>query len=300
MDNNKKNMSPVRQSLYTFLLIITCLIASPFMYAKIWKSSAEKGKPQNIPTASANTVTTIPQIGGTELPGDETDSGSETNTEGIISPEEEQGQNQEQETEPETEAEEVKAPEFTESGLEYFDDALFIGDSRMVGMRDYGTIQNADFLCDTSLSSRQINEGYYIDGVTFDDVINGNTYGKVYIMLGINEIGYDFEDTLVQYRSIVEKIKVHQPDAIIYLMANLHVSSSAQTEVITNSAIDYFNGLIQTLADGKKVFYIDINEEFDDENGALRADYTGDGIHLMGVYIAQWCDWICRHTIVPE
>ena len=75
MDKNKKNMSPVRQSLYTFLLIITCLIASPFMYAKIWKSSAEKGKPQNIPTASANTVTTIPQIGGTELPGDRSRSG---------------------------------------------------------------------------------------------------------------------------------------------------------------------------------------------------------------------------------
>ena len=304
MDKNKKNMSQLRQSLYTFLLITTCLIASPLMYSKIWKSSAEKGKPQNIPAASANTVTTAPKVQETtsaEKQEVETDSdfgsGSGVDMEDFTYPHEKE-QEQEQQTEPQTE--EVKEPEFKESGLEYFDDALFVGDSRMVGMRDYGTIPNASYFCDIGLSTVQLNEGYYINGVTFDDMLSYNTYGKVYIMLGINEMGNYFENTIEQYKMIVDKVKAYQPDAIIYLMANLHVSTWAQTEIITNTGIDYLNSRMAELADNKTVFYIDINEIFDDEYGALRADYSGDGIHIMGMYFAQWCDWVCKHTIVPE
>ena len=43
--------------------------------------------------------------------------------------------------------------QFVESGREYFDDALFIGDSRTEGIRDYGTLKNAQYFCHRGLSS---------------------------------------------------------------------------------------------------------------------------------------------------
>lgn len=47
--------------------------------------------------------------------------------------------------------------EFTQVDESYFDDALFIGDSRTVGLRDYTDLsEHADFYCETSLTIQKI------------------------------------------------------------------------------------------------------------------------------------------------
>ena len=56
--------------------------------------------------------------------------------------------------------------------------------------------------------------------------------------------------------------------------------------------------LLAALADGKTIFYIDINELFDDENGNLRADASGDSTHVYAKYDLDWCDWLCTKAIV--
>ena len=55
---------------------------------------------------------------------------------------------------------------------------------------------------------------------------------------------------------------------------------------------------LAALADGKDIFYIDINEVFDDENGNLRADASGDSTHVYAKYDLDWCDWLCTKAIV--
>jgi lysophospholipase L1-like esterase len=139
-----------------------------------------------------------------------------------------------------------------------------------------------------------------IDGASFDDLIKNNKCGKVYVMLGINEVGNDFQFTLTKYRAIIERLKTHQPDAIIYIQANLHVASYSESNVINNANINYLNSLFASLADNKKVFYIDINELYDDENGALTAAYTSDGVHPLAAYYKQWCEWLCQNTIITN
>ena len=37
---------------------------------------------------------------------------------------------------------------------------------------------------------------------------------------------------------------------------------------------------------------------FDDENGALRADYSGDGVHVRAPYYVQWRDELYRFGVV--
>ena len=39
---------------------------------------------------------------------------------------------------------------------------------------------------------------------------------------------------------------------------------------------------------------------FDDENGALRSGYSGDGIHVGGAQYAKWARWISQNTVPLE
>lgn len=56
---------------------------------------------------------------------------------------------------PVTTAPEAPKNDFTQVDLSYFDDALFIGDSRTVGLRDYsvGNLKNATFFCHEGMSA---------------------------------------------------------------------------------------------------------------------------------------------------
>ena len=46
------------------------------------------------------------------------------------------------------------------------------------------------------------------------------------------------------------------------------------------------------------VFYLDLNPVFDDESGALRADYSGDGVHVRAPYYTQWRDYLFQFGVV--
>lgn len=265
-------MQKFKKSIYTLILVSTCFLASPFIFHKIWKSSSDAKKPVN--NSSVVDESQPPVESTPETPSDDdVQSATDAPAEPVIS--------------------------FSTSDVSYFDDALFIGDSRTVGIKEYGTFKNSDYFCSVGMSAYQIDDEE-IDDMTFDDAIDKKQYGKVYIMLGINEVGNDSEVTLTSYRAIVEKIKVHQPDALIYIQGNLHVSASAESDIINNNALDYLNSRLASLADNKRVFYIDINEVYDDENGCFMESYTSDGIHPLGMYYRKWCEWLCTKTMVQE
>ncbi|MGM9521391.1 MAG: GDSL-type esterase/lipase family protein [Oscillospiraceae bacterium] len=185
----------------------------------------------------------------------------------------------------------------------YFDDALFIGDSRTVGLSEYGNLQNADFFADTGMSVYNIYKATVsvpsVGKVKLTELLESKEYGKIYIMLGINELGYDFEATVKKYGELVEEVRSLQPEAILYIEANLHVTASrSDTDpVYNNPAIDRFNEAISELADGESIFYLDVNELFDDESGSLGTEYTSDNAHVLGKYYVVWCDWIRERVV---
>lgn len=264
-------MRKLKKSAYTLILIATCFVASPFIVHKIWKTSSESKKD------------TTPQS-SVSMPNE--NSGSENQP-----PTEESPQT------PEDNQSDGQNVSFVQSDASYFDDALFIGDSRTVGIQEYGSFNKSDYFCSVGLSASQINDEV-IDGMTFDETIEAKQYGKVYIMLGINEVANDVEYTLTAYRAVVEKVKVHQPNAVIYIQGNLHVASSAETNVISNENINRLNSMISSLADNKRIFYIDINELYDDDYGYFNESYTSDGVHPLAMYYTKWCEWLCSKTVV--
>ena len=91
--------------------------------------------------------------------------------------------------EPEPEPEEPDSP-FTTVDASYFDDALFIGDSHTDGFKDYAGLNNADYLCHNGLTVWSAVEKAEFPGrQPLAQALGGKHYGKIYLMLGINELG---------------------------------------------------------------------------------------------------------------
>ena len=167
---------------------------------------------------------------------------------------------------------------------------------------EYAGLDNADFFATVGMSVFNAQKDRIsvpkVGKVTLNELLSNKKYDKIYVMLGINELGYSFDSITSKYGELISFIKEKQPNATIIVQANLHVSKSRSDsdKVINNTAINRLNSELSKLADGKKVFYIDANPVFDDADGNLSADKTQDNAHLLAKYYAQWGEWICRKT----
>lgn len=188
-------------------------------------------------------------------------------------------------------------------GKEYFDDALFIGDSRTVGISEYGDLNNATFFANTGMSVYNVLEKNVsvpqVGKLKLEQLLTYKKFGKIYIMLGINELGYNQEKTLKKYKDLLKFIQEKQSNAIIYIEANLHVTAkrSNKDKTINNININKMNNEISQLADNEKIFFIDVNEKFDDENGNLSSNYTQDNVHIYAKYYKEWSDWLSQNAV---
>ena len=190
---------------------------------------------------------------------------------------------------------------FTQVDASYFDDAVFIGDSHTDGFMDYAGLPNAHYLCHTGLTVWSAAEdAAFPGGQTLAQALSGKHYGKIYMMLGINELGTgSAESWAAQYKVLLEQVRSLQPDAIVFLQAIFHTTQEkSDSTFYTNSTINARNAELQKLADGVNVFFIDCNPIFDDAGGALRADYSGDGVHVKAAYYPLWRDYLFRFGVV--
>ena len=183
----------------------------------------------------------------------------------------------------------------------YFDDALFIGDSRTVGLRDYTDLsEHADFYCETSLTIYKVMEENFKGLGTIEEALGAKDYGKIYIMVGINELGRGTtEDFMAKYTEVVDRLHELEPEAKTIIQGIMRVSGekSESDAIFNNSNINARNRAIATLADNETIFYIDVNEVVCDEEGNLNGDYTFDQIHLLGVYDDLWKQFLLSHGI---
>lgn len=269
---------------YTILLILTCVIAFPFILGDITNTKAKEEVVESSTYITDN-------IQAEDIPLETDESKEEPSLEPIEKP-------------PTLPLEEEIEHKFTTVSTDYFDNALFIGDSRTLGLYEYGNLKNATFFASNGMSVYSLfssevavpNLGVF----TLEELLNNKDFDKIYIMLGINELGYNFDNTIKKYNNMVELITDKEANAIVYLQANLHVSKgrSDSDSIYNNNNIDKFNEHVSTLADNKTKFYIDINELFDDESGNLDSKYTSDNTHVLGKHYADWCDWLTTKAVV--
>ena len=207
--------------------------------------------------------------------------------------------------------EEISVPSYVWGSVDesYFDDAVFIGDSRTVGLQNYGDWSDqVTFMASTGLMvHKAMRTKVTLPGsknqVTIEEALSAKQYGKIYIMFGINELGRgDAERYLLDYSTFLDKLKELQPNAIIYIQSGLKVTAkrAAKGDMVTNTGIEERNEIIKSLADDKQVFYLNVNEAVCDEDGNLFEDYTHDGIHLKAQYLTIWKDYLCENAVIKE
>lgn len=185
----------------------------------------------------------------------------------------------------------------------YFDDAVFIGDSRTEGLILYTGLSNATsyaykgLMVDTVFTKPVINK----DGqkVSVMDALSSTSFSKVYIMLGINETGWVYSQIFQdKYGEIIDGIREINPDAAIYIQELMPVSNevSSTHSYITNEKINEYNALLRELAEEKQVFYVDTASAVAAVDGSLPEGAASDGIHFVKEYCEKWLDYLKTHT----
>lgn len=192
---------------------------------------------------------------------------------------------------------------YEEVDLSYFDDALFIGDSRVAGLAmNSGT--NATFYAVTSFQLYRYKTFKVVQTpsgkVPIFDAMPYDKFTKIYIKVGLNELGSVTDEPFFDaYTSLINDLRVMQPRAIIYIQAILPVTQvKSQTDrVHCNENIKKRNENLKSFAELMKCYYVDVGPYFADETGALKAETTADGIHMYSKYMPMWIDALRKQAV---
>ncbi len=189
----------------------------------------------------------------------------------------------------------------------YFNDALFIGDSRTQGLELYGGIDGATFYTATGLmvNTALVKTVVPAEGgnITIPEALSKNTFGKVYIMLGVNELGWKSQDRFIDYYGqLIDTVRAKQPDAVIYIQSIMPVSreKSEKDEIYNNTRIALYNKCIQTVIEDRDVVWLDVGAAMSDESGCLPDEATNDGVHLTSEYCRKWADFLRSNTVAVQ
>ena len=199
------------------------------------------------------------------------------------------------------------APKHEAVDLSYFDDAAFIGDSRTDGFMIYSGIGRGKNLTSNGLSIFKLGtkKALTINGkeMTLLEALAQQQYGKVYLSLGINELGYNNDNGFYQsYCDAIDQIRKLQPNAVIYIQGLIpvnekRVAETSKRSYLENNHLRVYNDLMKKVAKEKQVVFLDLYSEFVDGNGALPYDSSKDGVHLNGKACKKWLGYLQTHTV---
>ena len=190
----------------------------------------------------------------------------------------------------------------------YFDNALFVGDSIMEGIRQYVAAQRqegeslgtARFLTTTMGISLADLAGDRDGGVRFswqgeerplEDIVREIAPRRVFLLLGLNDLASDPEpvipDVVTRYTNLILRLRAACPGVEFIVITNPPKVASRWLPDYTanrnfgNALIGEFVEELRAICPEWNIEYVDAYEALKDENGALPDDYCRDGfLHL--------------------
>lgn len=202
----------------------------------------------------------------------------------------------------------------------YFDDAVFIGDSVTVSFSLYVDKQREDgqdCLGKASVvaapSLGYANAIYYPAGCedsrlpiykgeqrNIEDCVADLGAKKVYIMLGMNDVANpDMDGTIQLVNQLINNIKEKSPSVQIYLQSITPMIRSMYREDFDNSTIREFNKKLKEYACSNGHYYLDVYSAVADEDGYLQDEYCSDpedmGMHFNFTADKVWEDYLLAH-----
>lgn len=188
------------------------------------------------------------------------------------------------------------------SNYSLFDDAVFIGDSRTEGLQLGTGLTNATFLTSrgltvsTALTEKNIRLQKGGKG-TIIDALKEKQYKKVFVMFGVNELGWPYTHTFAtKYKQLLEEIQIVQPNATIYVQSIIPVTKqkSDSSPIYNNKNIQTFNEVIIELTQEMNLTYLDVKKSVTNKSNILPSEAATDGVHLTPTYCQKWLNYIMK------
>lgn len=187
----------------------------------------------------------------------------------------------------------------------YFADAAFLGNSLMDGLRLFGKLEYGDFYSGTSASVVSVNtvrdyrakEGD--EPCTRLDALLRKQYNKIYVIFGINELGFHIDGFIDIYSELLAQIAEGEPDALIYVLSLTPITEKrdASDDIFTRERILAFNEAVKAMAERDGYIYLDLYDALVGEDGWLPENQASDGIHFTpGKYI-EWAEFLRTHVV---
>lgn len=219
---------------------------------------------------------------------------------------------------------EEKAKAYNVSNKEiadFYDKSVFIGDSIMVGFRNYAVtnansyMHNSDFLACVSYSLYHALVPASKDALqpTFNgkkmnvwDAIPYMDVDKVFIMFGTNDLTYTRPDIFVnKHVNLMKKIKEKNPNVEFYIIGMTPVYAGSERGCLNNSNVRWINECLMQMQTEWGFTYVNLYSNVVDAHGNIRVDYSSDHYvhHNSKCYMEAWektLKDIAIHSIVRK
>lgn len=196
-------------------------------------------------------------------------------------------------------------PELSEQASmddDFFANSAILGNSLVDGLRLYSNLKTLNYFCATSVSvvsAMNTSSTTLANGSkgTLVQALCQKQYDRIYIELGINEIGYDVNYFIQLYGEMVDTIAQAEPNADIYILSVLPVTEkkSSSSSVFNMDRVNMYNEALRALAEEKQCWYMDVCTPLQGSDGYLPSDWSGDGVHLHAQYYAVWEECMRTH-----
>ena len=198
------------------------------------------------------------------------------------------------------EEEPTKEPEKTNNKVKFDETVAFIGNSRTQGFIMYnGLTKVQDYtyiglMVDTAMTKEFVKTGNG-EKITLLQDMKNKDIKKVYIMLGINELGWSYPSVFkLKYEELIDEIRKVKSDCNIYVQSIIPVTKSKDQsdKIYNNTNVSKFNKLIKEVANEKNVKYLDVQSVLVNSEGYLPEDASTDGIHIGKRYCEKWLNYL--------
>lgn len=201
--------------------------------------------------------------------------------------------------------------------VSYFDDVAFVGDSVSLKLSYYaaatGCLGNAQFFTAGSLgaanalwtvSDESVHPSYQGKKMLVEDCVAASGASKVYIMLGMNDIGlYGIDDTIKNYETLVNNIIEKSPEiqVVVQSMTPMTSTSTILGSSLNNENIKIYNSRLSDLCAKKGWAFVDVASVMYDAQGVnLNREYCSDpdglGVHFTEAGCEKWVEYLSTHT----
>ena len=198
------------------------------------------------------------------------------------------------------------ALEHEPTGDDYFDDAVFIGDSMMEYLEMYELLPTANYIwligmSPMSAGRRQFRIAGNSEKVSAYDVADQYSPTKIYVWLGANGLDIKGSDAVIaDYEKLADDLITRFPNALIYVISPPPMSRDrmAKEQYVVPGRYSKFEGLLRELAGRRNFYYVDMYHMIADAEGYMPLKYSlGDGFHLNRTALTLLTDYLRTHTV---